>query len=310
MIKGETMKEMNNPLQRLLLIISAAMLLVSYGNTCPVQINVKKNTTYHKVINESLEVQCPVSLCTKNFPQMTWCKFDKSNECKPVMPSPGVTLKWANGMKKFSAVYSLMFDSVQLNDTGFYRCSAENDIIMGRTIEVHISETDKNSKANGTTNFSTIEEQNNGSLKHKKAQDWLHIFVWPTLASLCLIIMISSVLVYSLRARKAKHRRQRALDNTEVGCETSPENPQNQGHQPQVDDRTYYPPNMLTLETITEATYGNGLMPNNVAPPAEHSEEQDSIIYADLNHDANKIKAKQQFMDDGQIEYATVCMRT
>uniref|UniRef100_A0A803JBB4 Ig-like domain-containing protein n=1 Tax=Xenopus tropicalis TaxID=8364 RepID=A0A803JBB4_XENTR len=304
------MKEMNNSLHRLLLIVSAAMLLVSYvsGNECQCQIHVKKNTTYRQVIEESLVMKCPVSFCTRLLPQVTWCRFYK-DQCEPITAGPRVTLGWANKTEN-SAVYSLTIVSVQLNDTGYYRCSARNGQIVGRTVVVHISETDDTSKTNITT-VSTIREQTNGSPDNKdKGQKWFYLIVFPTLASLCLIIMVSSALIYCLRGRKAKHRRQRALANKETGYETSLEHPQNDQDQPQEEDPTYSSLNMAAQETITDATYDNASMLNNWVAPTGHSEEQDSIIYADLNHDTSRIKAKNQYVDDGQIEYAMVCMRT
>ncbi|OCT91333.1 B- and T-lymphocyte attenuator [Xenopus laevis] len=306
------MKEMNISLNRLLLRVSATMLLVSYasGNECEFNIMVEKNKNYRKVIDQSLAVECPVNLCSIDLPLVTWCKIN-GNSCQPITAGPRVNLTWAS-KRENHAVHSLTFVSAELHDTGFYRCSATNEKnqIVGFTITVNISETDETLKDNFTTTVSTIQGPINRSLEHNYRREWLYLFVWPTLASLCLIIMVSSVLIYCLRGRKAKHRRQRPPTDKKVRFETSLENPQDDQDQPQVDDRTYYPLNIVTLERVTEATNDNGPMHNNVAPLSEHSEEQDSIIYVDLNHDVNRVKAKQQYVEDGLIEYATVCMRT
>ncbi|KAG8450114.1 hypothetical protein GDO86_002659, partial [Hymenochirus boettgeri] len=105
-------------------------------NECSdIHIHTKK---YMAVIKEPLVLECPVSFCSNDPPNVSWCKLHKTL-CEPLHGGSGLTMGW-KVTEKDSAIYLLNFNSMTLDDVGYYRCSLDtNKFIVAPYISVNIS---------------------------------------------------------------------------------------------------------------------------------------------------------------------------
>ncbi|XP_063298023.1 B- and T-lymphocyte attenuator-like [Pelobates fuscus] len=109
--------------------------------SCINSINIPRNTQYNATIGETLSLRCPLQLCPDANPRVTWCKMTSDRSCQFVEERVGISFHLAEN-KTDSAVYLLNFTSTEVNDTGFYKCSAQflNQQAVGHLIKVNILE--------------------------------------------------------------------------------------------------------------------------------------------------------------------------
>ncbi|XP_069615812.1 netrin receptor DCC-like [Ranitomeya imitator] len=105
---------------------------------CRTGITMEGNQNSGTLLGQSLVLSCLVWLCDLELPNVTWCKI-AGQQCDPVRTRDGIYSKM-EAQREDNAVYVLKFDSVQINDTGYYQCKAKfkNQEIMGHQAELVI----------------------------------------------------------------------------------------------------------------------------------------------------------------------------
>ncbi|XP_075053417.1 uncharacterized protein LOC142139586 isoform X2 [Mixophyes fleayi] len=294
----------------LLCMLFAVTLSISPGDghssSCAPSINIPRNTKLSKSEGESLILVCPVRICSQELPNVTWCKIDKNYLCAHVIPGDGISSGWEE-QKGNDAVYFLKFVSVQKNDSGFYRCSAtygEVQVMSGQ-IEISISAagTTEPTSGNMTNNTNSTALSEKFVLYHFK----LYLAIVLSLGTLCVMIIIVSLLVFCLRRRKENRRSSPdPVSTEEVKFVAASENPKNCSQQIKLESSS--PLEAEFTDVSTEITYDNAHLsykPTTFSAP-ESPEEEDSIIYADLNHETKKTSFR--FQNDCEVEYGVMSL--
>ncbi|KAM4044415.1 B- and T-lymphocyte attenuator-like isoform 1-T1 [Anomaloglossus baeobatrachus] len=249
---------------------------------------------------ESVILQCPVRLCDPELPNVTWCKVN-GQQCDPVRTGDGINLKMEE-QRKDSALYIMTFESVHINDTGYYQCKAiiKDQHVVGSTVQLVISGKSE------TQNVTAINTTETGITT--KGSDTVQTFtsllyIVSSLGGVCVLIIIVSLLIYCQKHLKAKHSSSshdpaptEELQFVAMSGSLKNGPKQSQGGTLKDVDQT-----AITVEvTYDNAHLGYKSTPMNNSSP----KEEDSIVYADLNY--NSKKTIFQFEDDHEVEYATV----
>ncbi|XP_072254449.1 B- and T-lymphocyte attenuator-like [Pyxicephalus adspersus] len=121
------------------LVISGFVIEIVFS--CTPSINIQRNSKFRGAQGQSVSLRCPVYFCSQERPIVTWCKIDAQDfQCNPVKLDHQIVFGW-EVITENEAVHVLKFYSVQINDTGFYTCSAEFKMqqIVGSVIKLTIS---------------------------------------------------------------------------------------------------------------------------------------------------------------------------
>ncbi|XP_077335913.1 B- and T-lymphocyte attenuator-like isoform X2 [Lithobates pipiens] len=271
-------------LNTVLAVTLLALPLPGLGSGCTPNINLPKNSKAGQTLNQSLSLRCPVKLCSNDQPNVTWCRVERgaNSQCMNVKSDDRISSGWEEKTEN-EVVHVLRFQFVQLNDTGFYKCSAafKDMQIVGSVIEV-------------TAPDST-------SLPANSAKEQLKIVVYfmASAGGVCLMIIIISLLVFCQRRNRGKHRSSKGPERAEevefIATSVGPENCLERV-------KPSCPPENEFTTVPTETTYDNAHLGRRPSVPL--SPEEDSIVYADLNYDAKKNYF--QIEEAGEVEYATV----
>ncbi|XP_073433270.1 B- and T-lymphocyte attenuator [Dendrobates tinctorius] len=264
-------------------------------SSCTPGITMAGNQNSGTLSGQSLVLHCLVRLCDLELPNVTWCKI-AGQQCDPLTTRDVIYFKLED-KREDSTVYVLKFDSVQINDTGYYQCKAKfNDQqIMGRPVELNIA---GESVTENVTTINTTETGNTPKGTDTIQNFTLLLYIASSLGGLCVFIITISMLIYCLRHFKVKHRSssQDAATTEElqfVAMSGSLKNCSKQTKGGTLKDTDQ------TAVTV-EVTYDNAHLDYKSTP----KEEEDSIVYADLNYNGQKTIF--QFEDDHEVEYATV----
>ncbi|XP_063812780.1 uncharacterized protein LOC135050308 [Pseudophryne corroboree] len=278
------------------------------GSSCTPSINVPRNVKFSRSEGEALTLQCPVRICSQEFPPVTWCRVDEKLLCDAAVPGNRIFSAWGE-QEGNRAAYLLTFISLQVNDTGFYRCSAmhRGQQIVSGLIEVNITATSKTDDAAAAGNMtgssdtvSTTASPNSVLYNYK-----LFLYLVIALGALCVLIIALSLLVVCVTRIKEKSRSSPDPVNAEeVVFIAEPENPKNCPHQTDVVCSS--PLEAEFTAVSTEVTYDNahlGYSRSTTLNAPETPTNEESIVYADLNHEA---KRKTFQCEDGcDVEYST-----
>ncbi|XP_072254451.1 uncharacterized protein [Pyxicephalus adspersus] len=175
-------------------------------SSCTPSINIKRNSKSSGTQGQPVSLRCPVCLCSEEWPNVTWCKVDEgpNNQCNPVKLDHQIISGWED-KKENKGVYVLKFSSVQINDTGFYKCLAafKEQQIVGSVIQFTVSDTAMAT----TTPMDMLTSSNTNStvlniqvLKQFK----IFMYVMVSVGGVCFMIIIISVLVFCYRKRQIK----------------------------------------------------------------------------------------------------------
>ncbi|KAM3909761.1 B- and T-lymphocyte attenuator-like [Leptodactylus fuscus] len=244
-----------------------------------------------KSAGQSLSLECLVQLCEPGLPNVTWCKIT-GDRCDPVRTGDGISTSMEEP-REYNTVHVLKFDSVQINNTGYYQCKAvhKNQQIVGGTVQVNIS------GESSVENVTAINKTQPGDITDStdKIQPYtLLLYVVSSMGGVCVLIITISLLVYCQRLVKAKFWCQDPARTAELQFVAGPGSPK------KCPQTTQGSPAVTTEVTYDNAHLGYKSSTKRVS----HPDEEDSIVYADLNHNAKRTGL--QLEDDCEVEYATV----
>ncbi|XP_068122296.1 uncharacterized protein [Hyperolius riggenbachi] len=291
----------------LLNVLLAMMLLVNQvqgsQSSCTSTINLPRNTKVEQSKGQTLTLRCPVGFCSGELPNVTWCKIEgQSDLCDLEKTDHRISSEWEQ-QEKHKAVHVLKLHSAKINDTGYYQCSASftyGQVVKGTSIEVTIAGGENKTQ-------STPMEYNTTSATSAPPAPVLqqfHIlfYIMASAAALCVILIIVSLAVFCYRRRREKRRSSSDPEPAdEVRFVASPTDPEKCLERKL--SGASGPPGQEVTTVLTETTYDNAHLCYQSRTPL--SPEEDSIVYADLNHDAKKMFF--QFEEQGgDVEYATV----
>ncbi|CAN2387774.1 hypothetical protein PRIEUP_LOCUS12093, partial [Pristimantis euphronides] len=272
------------------------------SSSCIPAIDMKGQQMVNKSPGQPLVLKCPVQLCLSELPNVTWCKIT-GEMCDPVRNGKGIY----SGLEepKKESIYYLKFESVQINDTGYYRCTANHSKlqIMGRTVHIVIS---GEHVANNLPAINITQTGNTTDFTNQFQTFTLFLYVISFMGGVCVLIITISLLIYCGKHLKVKHgaSSQDPAPTAELQFVAMSDNPKNCPHYIQEDTPTSKD---IDLATVTnEVTYDNAHMgyKSITYDHVPDHEEENAIVYADLNH--NVKMSDFQFIDESEVEYATV----
>ncbi|XP_063298329.1 B- and T-lymphocyte attenuator-like isoform X2 [Pelobates fuscus] len=268
----------------LLIAISVLTLYVDHViaiEPCVNGIDIHRHTQYNLSIGETFSLKCPVRFCSEGAPNMTWCKHN-GGSCQPIDTDSRISFEWTEYRAHY-AVYLLKFQSINLTDSGFYGCSAKykDQQTVGHLVRINI--------AAGNTTYLTT--STTGEIM---TSDVIKYTV-SSLGALCMLIIILSLLIYCMQRKKAKHKTTSQTGDAEQEIRNDSE----------------YASDILQLKISEAAIVSDETIDENsvMETTPDYTTEQDSVVYADLNHSAGRM-INNICMDDDQIEYATVHLKS
>ncbi|XP_066454657.1 B- and T-lymphocyte attenuator-like [Eleutherodactylus coqui] len=282
--------------------LSLGMSLTDEDNSsCAPEINMTGQHKFGKSPGQPLTLKCPVRLCHQGSPNVTWCKINEPS-CDPVRIGEEIYSSMEN--QKTYAVYVLKFKSVQINDTGYYKCKANygKHSLMGKTVQVVISD---EFVAENLTAINITETANTTDITNTFHTFTLLVYIMATAGGVCVLIITVSLLIYCQKHFKEKNKSstQDPAPTEELQFVAMPESTKNSPQYMQRGTPTLMDTD-LTAVTV-EVTYDNAQMVyKSPAQNVPHDREEDSIVYADLNHNAKK--SSFHLVADCDVEYATV----
>lgn len=298
----ETLAPASRRGQVLLYMVVTLSLAVSLvdgdSSSCTPTINMARHNKFEQSPGQSLILKCPMRLCYLGLPNVTWCKII-GDVCDLMRTGEGIYSSMEE-RREDNAVYVLKFESVKVNDTGYYRCRAvfKEQQVVGSTIEIAIS--GEHVAANVTaTNITRTGNTTDSSHKFQTFTKLLYIM--SSVGGACVLIIAVSLLIYCKKHVKGKHRSsQNPAPTEELKFVARPGSLKNCHQQKQGGSPTPTDPD----QTAVEVTYDNAHLGYKSTTQKIPKEEEDSIVYADLNHNAKKTSF--HFEDDCEVEYATV----
>ncbi|XP_029435018.1 B- and T-lymphocyte attenuator isoform X2 [Rhinatrema bivittatum] len=282
---------------------------------CAPEINFPRRFQYHSTAGESLVIHCPVRYdCSPSRPNVTWCKL-KGDVCIPVQEEGSVSTRWMYE-RGHSGDFVLNLASVELNDTGLYRCKAElfTQAMWSQTVIVTVKDT-ANSTQSGT------------GFGHQYFS-WL-VYVASSLGALCLSIIMCSLLVCSLKRYRERFKKPQDAgpQKTNQVIYTAAQQSLNLASSaPEEEASAYYYsvadfPQSSQADTIYDndnpAYHINSTKPkpsSNASPNGSNkglAKSQDFIVYAALNLSVNEpgaLRAELTAVEE-LTEYAAICVR-
>ncbi|XP_056416897.1 uncharacterized protein LOC130358105 isoform X2 [Hyla sarda] len=277
--------------------LSLAMSLVEGdSSSCTPKIDMAGQQNIGTPLGQYLILKCQVRLCRAGLPNVTWCKIS-GDQCDSVRSGEGIHSAMEE-QGEGRAVYVLEFVSIQMNDTGYYQCKAITEDkmqIVGSTVQVVISE---NVVENVTAVNNTKTDNTTGSTDTFPIFKWL-LYIIPSMGGVCILIIIVSLVIYCQKHLKAKQSssHQEPAPTEELQFVAVPGSPKCK-----IEGGTQIP--MDTYSNI-EVTYDNAHLGHKPTTQKDSvTEEEDSIVYADLNYNAKQTGFN--FEDNWEVEYATV----
>ncbi|XP_069801280.1 B- and T-lymphocyte attenuator-like [Dendropsophus ebraccatus] len=298
----ETMAPTSPKSQVLLYIVTTLTLVMSLVIDASLQcipgINMAGHQNFGQALGQSVILKCPILLCHLELPNVTWCKIS-GDPCDPVRSGEGIS-SGVEDHREDSAVYILKFESVQMNDTGYYRCKAifkDQTQIVGSTVQIAVSDV---SGEHVVENNTAVNITETGSTDKIQTFTML-LYIIPLLGGVCVLIIIISLIIYCQRHLKVNHRSspQDPAPTEELQFVPVPGSAKNN-----MQGATLTQMDTNLISVTAEVTYDNAHMGFKATTQKASDPEEDSIVYADLNYNAKQTGF--HFDDNCDVEYATV----
>ncbi|XP_071989339.1 B- and T-lymphocyte attenuator isoform X2 [Engystomops pustulosus] len=182
--------------------VSLVMSLVDgVDSSCRPTIKAKQN--YTGSLGQPLTLKCIMQFCDPGLPNISLCKIT-GDRCDPVTSREGINISM-EGDEKSNAVYVLIFNPLQMNDTGYYQCKAIHDKqrITGNTMKISLS---GEISAENIPLVNTTNSGNSTNVNNKLQNFKLLLYIMSSLGGACVFIIIISLLVYCQRQLGGKHK--------------------------------------------------------------------------------------------------------
>ncbi|XP_075871902.1 uncharacterized protein btla isoform X2 [Nelusetta ayraudi] len=225
---------------------------------CEEGIYMHRNTVYNVSLGERLEISCPVQFCQKSQKIITWYKLEgKINTTTSIINSSQISTKLIMSSPLVGTSY-LMFNNIQGNDSGLYRC--ESASAVGFKIKVSVS---VHKEVNNTTN---------GTASDIMAKDPL-LYIYSSAGIVAFVVLVIVVSVVWMRGCRGKPKTEPEQELQYAAVSVRP-----RGSPPaaasQGSSRREKPP---PLQRDGEMTAGGERR-------WKTAEEKSSLVYAALNH--------------------------
>ncbi|XP_069492115.1 B- and T-lymphocyte attenuator-like [Ambystoma mexicanum] len=279
--------------------------------------------SHSRTEGEALQLNCPVKYCAGARPHVTWCKLH-GNYCRALQEEPGrVTTIWADGTETSnSGLYVLTLILVHSNDSGNYRCVADNskgEKSVSHSIKVTVTAGQVTQPGNHTM------PSPHGVMTNV---NW-KVYVFAILGTLCLVIMMCSLLLLYFRRKEKQEISDGTLHagtNGVIGAVPpspsviypSSHNMQESANYSSMIGLPQNPPNEMVYDSDNSPSWEC-----NATGPAPSNHDSDGtcngasadnggvLVYAALNYSEN---GSRHFRDAQRpemelTEYAAICMK-
>ncbi|XP_075449682.1 B- and T-lymphocyte attenuator isoform X2 [Ascaphus truei] len=290
------------------------LMLQRKGNeSCSITIHIPRNSHSNASVGDSLTLRCPIRFCSEKLPNVTWDKL-AGEQYEPLKEGLKTSSEWTE-LQQNNVVHLLTFVSVQVNDTGFYRCSAADLATQSVAHAINVSISERIEYVSDMDENTTITTPSPNSTRHRykniqsvfESIKWV-VYLLVSLGVLCILIMVCSLVGICLRRLKAKRRMPPdTLTNEEIRFVATPQgSTQRPAHS---DALSYCSPDTEKASEPIESPTEYAIICNPAPATSSSPEEQDAIVYCDLKHvsiDSNRMRNEHLLHDE--TEYAVVCM--
>ncbi|XP_041115871.1 B- and T-lymphocyte attenuator-like [Polyodon spathula] len=177
------------------LLLILCIKVKGHDSACSLEVRVPRNSAWNVSVMKTLTINCTVNYCEEQ-PEVTWCKI-LGSDCKPLNAT--VETSW-NQPSIHSAVSSLTFFNISLNDSGQYRCKVvdvRGISSVGHSITVNVSEEE---------NLPTLNTTILGDLETKlppQNDSWL-TYIYICAGVLILIIVVVLISFFCMQGHRGK----------------------------------------------------------------------------------------------------------
>ncbi|KAL6481697.1 hypothetical protein MHYP_G00097770 [Metynnis hypsauchen] len=284
------------------------LLLIICGKTqepvldCIPSLKVPRNTVWNSPEKETLKINCTIiteSHCWKNL-SVSWCKIEDNNDCRPLSHSNHTGTGWRNTSEN-ERIFFLIFGNLSLQDIGSYRCKSDGPVFTAsHTINVTVTASDTDNEVVSNENKTT-----NSSLSVPTDLRWLqpYAYICSGIVGLVLIVLVVALLVIRCKGPK-QSKKEKIADHQSSTSQMAPFTSTvydnvTQGNSCSLPTQLNPPsPCIYDNAPIRASSQRNGPSrrhpanhtakrgPNHDRFNMEVEEEENTLVYASLNHKA------------------------
>ncbi|XP_014350589.1 B- and T-lymphocyte attenuator [Latimeria chalumnae] len=282
---------------------------------CFTSIIIPRNREVQVTERGSVTLSCTVKYCTEQ-PSITWCKLN-GDTCLPLLNQTEVTTGWIQLDLK-SGTSTLSFSAVSTNHSGHYRCEAKDGKQSSASHYITLNVSDQKVSSTTLHPTETTSSQPESLLYSDE-------FFYGLIALGILILLVSVFIIFILCQRecKVKQKSQEALK-----MKRNQPNRRSSRHlhnnvaarqHAQQDNVVPSPVNDPAFESQDVTIYDNDPAPKSrmtlttdqgdndeIYANSDLADEQDTLVYAFLNHENNQHNTQLTSSTDNFTEYAAV----
>ncbi|XP_062416881.1 uncharacterized protein LOC119218215 [Pungitius pungitius] len=242
-------------------------------NTCEVDVKLNRNTVFKAFLGEDLRINCTVEFCSDSLPVVSWNKKEKNNV--DVSSSTHIKTEW-KPLGDLVGVSFLIFQKVDINDSGLYQCAVGESLSHYINVSVHgDAERNNSTSSNDTTG------------RPWPSDPWLYAYFTAGIAAFVAIVVILTVA--SLRRCKGKSKKETQVENQYVAFVMSEQPFSDCGPLPPPRGSPSAPPCRRSTRRTTPPSHADQPPRPRGGERAKRREDREeepggSILYAALQH--------------------------
>nr|XP_060626608.1 B- and T-lymphocyte attenuator [Anolis sagrei ordinatus] len=292
----------------LMLVVNKPCLYGNEADNCSTDVTVKRETKISIKSGDSVTIECPVKYCQKQ-PKMNWYKYNaRLQDFSILHTGQNHNESWIS-----ENIFVLKFPSINISDSGLYRCEAILDMntIAGHAIEVTVQD-------NHITGFEGAENTTEGhaAFENKKT---LIVYILSSLGALGLLFVCCFGLLHSKWRQQVKNKTISStleMEMNEVSdyknikpCSDTTSHVSNEASFPRLQlftDGSAIHINLnnskkskrVGAKATCDKSVTNQLLPTN----------QDALVYATLDH-REHFQGSNHFVESEFTEYAAIMLK-
>ncbi|XP_024865231.1 B- and T-lymphocyte attenuator isoform X2 [Kryptolebias marmoratus] len=294
------------------LSILAALFLTLKADSedCTPGMMVRRNTDYKALPGEELRVECPVEFCSSSPPSVSWVKLEGTLVWVNISSNNRIKIEWKT-VKQQGGVSYLIFQNINRSDSGSYRCESEGS--LSHIIFITVGDQVKN------TNDTSKETTNAPSSEKSELEEQIMMYVYCAAGTGAFIIIVIIVTMIAMKGCKRKPKLETQTDNQYIEIPLAEQaTPRPSSLQPSPRGSPIPPPSRRPSERKTprqpnelrsgnkEQLYDQRKQNRNRQRNAEPAEENNSVVYAALNHGASPRTSARPQREVEETEYAAI----
>ncbi|XP_012507699.1 PREDICTED: B- and T-lymphocyte attenuator isoform X1 [Propithecus coquereli] len=263
------------------------------GESCDVQLYIKRQSVHSVSAGEPFKLECPVKYCDDR-PNVTWCKL-KGSDCLGLRDRFQPHTSWKED--KNISVFILHFEPVSPSDNGSYRCfvNLSSKLITSHSTTIYVTDS---TSASGRP---SKEEMAN--------TPWLLYSLLP-LGGLLLLITCFC-LFYCLRRHQGKQKKLSDTARRDINMVDVPQPFKSEQTEEGTGQNSQTLPSETGIYDNDPETWFRMQEGSEVYSQPHLEENKHGIVYASLNHSIIGTNPRQaRNVQETPTEYASICVRS